>query len=103
VIFYDYDELALLTDCNFREIPRARYIDEEMGAEPWFYVGPTDVFPEEFINFLGLPDELRGVFLDAHADLFTADYWRRMQERHRAGEIMDIFPYPQNKRLRTAS
>lgn len=103
VIFYDYDELALLTDCNFREIPRARYIDEEMDAEPWFYVGPTDVFPEEFINFLGLPEELRAVFLEAHGDLFTADYWRRMQDRHRAGEIIDIFPYSQNKRLHPGS
>lgn len=103
VIFYDYDELALLTDCNFREMPQARYLDEEMEAEPWFYVGPTDIFPEELPHFLGLPEELRTIFLEAHGDLFTADYWRRMQDRHRAGEIMDIFPYPQSKRLRAAS
>ena len=54
VVFYDYDELCLVTDCNFREMPRARDDAEDMGAEPWFYVGPHDVFPEEFLSFLGL-------------------------------------------------
>ncbi|MGH7704015.1 MAG: bifunctional isocitrate dehydrogenase kinase/phosphatase, partial [Gemmatimonadales bacterium] len=47
VIFYDYDELCLLTECHFREIPRASNTDDEMAAEPWFYVGERDVFPEE--------------------------------------------------------
>ena len=26
--------------------------DEEMAAEPWFYVGEHDIFPEEFRKFL---------------------------------------------------
>lgn len=102
VIFYDYDELTLLTECNFRDLPQARHLDEEMDAEPWFYVGPADIFPEEFITFLGLSGELRDVFLRTHGDLFSADYWRRMQEGHRAGEIMDIFPYTWDKRLHAA-
>ena len=46
VIFYDYDELCLVTDCVFRDMPKARDADEEMAAEPWFYVGEADVFPE---------------------------------------------------------
>ncbi|MBI4789002.1 MAG: bifunctional isocitrate dehydrogenase kinase/phosphatase [Chloroflexi bacterium] len=99
VIFYDYDELTRLTDCNFRDLPQAHDVAEEMADEPWFYVGPNDVFPEEFVNFLGLPDDLRAVFLRTHGDLLHADFWRRMQARHRAGEIMDIFPYTQSKRL----
>lgn len=102
VIFYDYDELTLLTECNFRDLPQARHLDEEMDAEPWFYVGPADIFPEEFITFLGLSGELRDVFLRTHGDLFSADYWRRMQEGHRAGEIMDIFPYTWDKRMHAA-
>ena len=100
VIFYDYDELCLVTDCNFREIPRAREEADEMGDEPWFYVGPNDVFPEEFINFLGLPEGLRGSFLASHGEIMTAAFWRRMQELHRAGEIVDIFPYRESQRLR---
>ena len=100
VVFYDYDELCLLTDCNFRELPEADDADEEMSADPWFYVGPNDIFPEEFIRFFGLPPHLREAFLQAHDDLLSAEFWTRMQERHRAGEVVDIFSYKQSKRLR---
>ncbi|HJR40752.1 MAG TPA: bifunctional isocitrate dehydrogenase kinase/phosphatase [Gemmatimonadaceae bacterium] len=100
VIFYDYDELTLLTDCVFRELPQARHLDEEMSAEPWYYVGEHDVFPEEFVSFLVPPGRLRDEFLDEHADLLTVRFWREMQERQRAGEIMDVFPYRPERRLR---
>ena len=100
VIFYDYDELAPLTDCNFRRMPEARTLEEEMSAEPWFYVGPHDMFPEEFLPFIGLHGDLREIFLEAHRDLFDADFWNRMQALHRAGEIVDIFPYQEGRRLR---
>ncbi|HTT70409.1 MAG TPA: bifunctional isocitrate dehydrogenase kinase/phosphatase [Anaeromyxobacteraceae bacterium] len=100
VIFYDYDELCLVTDCNFRDIPRASGDEDETGGEPWFYVGENDVFPEEFLTFLGLPERLRNAFLAAHGEILTADFWRRMQARHRAGEIVDIFPYRESRRLR---
>jgi isocitrate dehydrogenase kinase/phosphatase len=99
VVFYDYDEICLVTDCNFRDMPRAHDCDEEFGAEPWFYVGSNDIFPEEFLTFLGLEGELRETFLQAHGDLLTADYWRKLQARHRAGEVMEIIPYRQCRRL----
>ncbi len=100
VVFYDYDELCLLTDCNFRELPESNDADEELSADPWFYVGPNDIFPEEFIRFFGLPPHLREAFLQAHGDLLKVEFWTRMQERHRAGEVVDIFSYKQSKRLR---
>jgi isocitrate dehydrogenase kinase/phosphatase len=100
VVFYDYDELCLLTDCNFRELPESNDVDEELSADPWFYVGPNDIFPEEFIRFFGLPPHLREAFLQAHGDLLGVEFWTRMQERHRAGEVVDIFSYKQSKRLR---
>jgi isocitrate dehydrogenase kinase/phosphatase len=100
VIFYDYDELCLVTDCNFRDIPRARDDEDEWASEPSYYVGENDVFPEEFIRFLGLPERLRGAFVAAHGEILTADFWRRMQTRHRAGDIVDIFPYRESQRLR---
>jgi isocitrate dehydrogenase kinase/phosphatase len=99
VVFYDYDELCLLTDCNFRELPEADNADDEVSADPWFYVGPNDIFPEEFIRFFGLPPRLREVFLQVHGDLLGVEFWTRMQDRHRAGEIVDIFSYRQSKRL----
>ncbi len=99
VIFYDYDELCLVTDCQFRDLPAARSIDEEMSAEPWFYVAENDVFPEEFTRFLGLSDLQLRFFLTAHGAVVTADFWRELQDRHKNGEVLDIFPYPPSKRL----
>jgi isocitrate dehydrogenase kinase/phosphatase len=99
VVFYDYDELCPLTDCHFRELPPPREFDEEFGSEPWFYVGPNDVFPEEFGYFLGLEGDRRAAFLEVHADLLTTRTWREIQDRHRAGELIDIIPYRPGRRL----
>ena len=48
VVFYDYDEIEYLTDCNFRRVPTPRTEEEEMSGEIWYSVGPKDVFPETF-------------------------------------------------------
>jgi isocitrate dehydrogenase kinase/phosphatase len=76
VIFYDYDELCLVTDCVFRDLPQPRCEEEETSAEPWFHCGPRDVFPEQWLPFLAIPPALRDVFLRHHAELFTAAWWR---------------------------
>ncbi len=101
VIFYDYDELTRVTDCAFRDMPTATG-DEETAGEAWFYVGENDIFPEEFLPFLGLQGRLREVFLQVHGDLLTGRWWRTVQEGLRAGEIGDIFPYREEQRLRNA-
>jgi isocitrate dehydrogenase kinase/phosphatase len=93
VIFYDYDELCRLTDCSFRDLPTASCEEDEMSAEPWFYVGDKDVFPETFPNFLGMTGEQRAAFLRAHHDLFEPAFWRRTQQRLNAGEILEVLPY----------
>ena len=99
VIFYDYDELCLLTECNIRSLPQPRTEEEVMAAEPWYYVGELDVFPEEFTAFLVPPAPLRDIFLGSHADLLTVEYWRDMQQRQKAGEVVDVFPYKDSRRL----
>lgn len=99
VVFYDYDELCLVTDCQFREMPDARDDDDEFSAEPWFFVGESDVFPAEFRTFLGLPQPLRQIFAERHAELFGVEFWQQLQRRHRAGEVIDIFPYRVSRRL----
>jgi isocitrate dehydrogenase kinase/phosphatase len=102
VIFYDYDELCLLTDCNFRDLPAATSVEEEVASEPWYFVGDDDIFPEEFRSFLGLRGDLLRHFLSAHEELLRPEFWRRTQEFHRRGVVPDIFPYPAARRLRTA-
>jgi isocitrate dehydrogenase kinase/phosphatase len=99
VVFYDYDELCLVTDCHFRESPAAADDTEEFSGETWFYVGPNDILPEEFINFMGLGGELRDSFLNAHAELLTAQCWHDIRAHHRAGELLDIIPYACCRRL----
>jgi isocitrate dehydrogenase kinase/phosphatase len=99
VVFYDYDEIVPLTQCNFREMPESDRADEEMSAEPWFGVGEDDVFPEEFTRFLGIRGELREAFDEHHRDLFGVRFWTRMQERLEAGEVIEIFPYKRSRRL----
>ena len=45
VVFYDYDEVALVTDCRFRELPEP---DDDLGLmDPGTirYIGPHDIFP----------------------------------------------------------
>jgi isocitrate dehydrogenase kinase/phosphatase len=100
VTFYDYDELCLVTECRFRDLPEARTGEEETAAEAWYHVGERDVFPAEFLYFLGLKRELREAFLAAHAEILTAGFWRDLQRRHAAGEVLDVFPYPESSRLR---
>jgi isocitrate dehydrogenase kinase/phosphatase len=99
VVFYDYDELMLLSECNFRNIPKPRSYDEELSDEPWFTVDENDIFPEEFQYFLGLKGELKALFDEQHSDLFETDFWHQIQVRINAGGIIDIFPYEQSRRL----
>jgi isocitrate dehydrogenase kinase/phosphatase len=100
LIFYDYDELCLLTDCRFRDLPAAATTEEEVASEPWYFVGENDIFPEEFRTFLGLRGQWLESFLAAHGELLEPGFWRRMQELHRRGEVPDIYPYPAHRRLR---
>jgi isocitrate dehydrogenase kinase/phosphatase len=97
VIFYDYDELCLVTDCRFREVPEARYEEDEMLADTWYYVADNDVFPETFINFLGFDPHLKEVFLSAHREVLTAEWWRGIQERLREGDVLEVLPYHKHR------
>ncbi|MGZ8165361.1 MAG: bifunctional isocitrate dehydrogenase kinase/phosphatase [Methylobacter sp.] len=93
VIFYDYDELCMVTDCNFRDLPRASTEEEEMSQEAWFYVAENDIFPEQFIAFLGFKEDLYQLFMRWHKEILTAAYWRDLQTKHRLGEVLDVVPY----------
>jgi isocitrate dehydrogenase kinase/phosphatase len=100
VVFYDYDEIQYLTECNFRRIPPPRTPEDEMASEPWYNVGPNDVFPEEFEQFLLGQARLRKPFMKYHAELLQADYWSAQQQRIRNGILDDVFPYPEELRFR---
>ncbi|TLY51817.1 MAG: bifunctional isocitrate dehydrogenase kinase/phosphatase [Gammaproteobacteria bacterium] len=94
VIFYDYDELCLVSDCRFRELPE----DDERGET--FYVGAHDVFPEQFPRFLGMGAAQRAALLAAHGDVFTVRWWQSMQAAVAAQRTLDTPPYPEEMRLK---
>ena len=100
VVFYDYDEIEYITDCNFRRVPEPRNEEEEMSGEVWYTVGPKDVFPETFGPFLLGHAAVREVFMRHHADLLDPGYWQGHKERILAGHVHDVFPYEPSRRFR---
>ncbi|WP_027949611.1 bifunctional isocitrate dehydrogenase kinase/phosphatase [Haliea salexigens] len=99
VVFYDYDEIVPLMDCNFREIPEPRSEAEELASQPWYNVGPNDIFPEEFRLFFSGNQRARKVFDAMHSDIYEASFWRGLQERIREGHVEDFFPYRRKLRF----
>jgi isocitrate dehydrogenase kinase/phosphatase len=99
VVFYDYDEIQPMTDMTFRRIPPARSYEEELAAEPYWSIGPSDVFPEQFERFLVADPRARESFLEYHRELLDPGFWNDKQERLRAGIQEDVFPYPEEARF----
>ena len=99
VVFYDYDEICYLTECNFRKIPEPLYPEDEFAAEPWYSVAANDVFPEQFATFLFANNRLRQAFMKHHRDLLEADFWVQKQANIEAGIYEDVFPYAQKLRF----
>ena len=100
VVFYDYDEISLLSDITFRPVPPPRDFDDEMMERPWFSVGAADVFPEEFTTYLRSPPVVGEVFAEHHSEIATVDFWQSMQDQIDAGVVPPIFPYPAFLRVR---
>jgi isocitrate dehydrogenase kinase/phosphatase len=98
VVFYDYDEIVPLLDCNFRKIPEPRNEYEEMASQPWYSVAPNDIFPEEFRLFFSGNQRARKAFDARHSDIYEADFWKSLQDQIRSGYVESFYPY--RRRLR---
>jgi len=98
-VFYDYDEIQPIGELSFRRIPPARTYEEELAAEPYWRVGETDVFPEQFDRFLVADERARALFYEDHADLLDPAFWTAKQERFAAGVLDDLYPYPAEVRF----
>jgi isocitrate dehydrogenase kinase/phosphatase len=99
VVFYDYDEIQPLTECNFRIIPEPQTPEQEMASQPWYEVGENDIFPEEFRLFFSGNKRAREAFDARHADLYEADFWQGLQDKIRSGVVTDMFPYRRRYRF----
>ena len=99
VVFYDYDEIAALTECNFRVIPQPRNEQEEMQSGTWYTVAPDDIFPEEFRLFFSGNTKARKMFEEMHGELYEVSFWTDLQQQIRNGYVVDVFPYRRAKRF----
>lgn len=93
VVFYDYDELEYLTDCQIRAVPAPRNEEEEMSGEVWYKVGSHDVFPETFETFLMGDPRVRKAFMRHHPDFFDPALWQAHKDKILAGQMHDFYPY----------
>ena len=98
VVFYDYDEICFLTECNFRKLPQARSYEDEL-SDSWFSAAENDIFPEEFKKFLIGKESVRKIFFNLHADLFEVSFWKGLQQNQINGILPNVFPYPKSKRF----
>jgi isocitrate dehydrogenase kinase/phosphatase len=100
VVFYDYDEICYITECNFRKVPPPRDFDDVMSDTPWYSVQEHDVFPETFGPFFFADPEDMAMFRKDHAELMTADWWKKVKDDILSGDQADIFPYRKNRRFK---
>lgn len=100
IVFYDYDELRPLTHCRFRRMPASRHYDDELSDQPWFHIDERDIFPEEFLRFMGLPPTLEPLFLAHHGDLLQPEFWCACQQAIANERWLHVRPYLDGQRLR---
>jgi isocitrate dehydrogenase kinase/phosphatase len=62
-------------------------------------VGPNDIFPEEFRLFFSGNQRARKVFDQMHSDIYSAEFWQRLQDQVRSGYIEYFFPYRRKLRF----
>ena len=99
VVYYDYDELVLMTEMRPRLKPQAPDDDFLFDSEISFTVDDNDFFPEELRDYLYINRELFYDFAAIHGDLFSLEFWQSAKKRAELGQFPDIYPYPTSKRF----
>ena len=100
VVFYDYDEISYITECNFRRIPPPRNFDDEMSELPWYSVEENDVFPESFGPFFFPFEQDMDIFKKHHAELMDPAWWNQVKQDILSGQQADVFSYPRKRRFK---
>ena len=75
------------------------YEAEELASQPWYSVGPHDIFPEEFGLFFSGNQRARKVFDELHSEIYKAEFWQGLQQKIESGYVEDFFPYRRKLRF----
>ncbi len=95
VIFYDYDEICLMNERNFRELPKS----DDPYAIDTLSVAPNDVFPEQFEHFIVGKRKFKDILKSLHGDLMTPEYWHGVQKKCARGDVQHFTPYNPSMRF----
>ena len=100
VVFYDYDEIEYLTDCQLPPRSRRRRPPRPSSRPSrGTRSGRNDVFPEEFATFLLGDPRCARRSCATTPSCSSRSSGRTCQRRIAAGEIVDFFPYPESLRF----
>ncbi|MBB1339535.1 bifunctional isocitrate dehydrogenase kinase/phosphatase [Pseudoalteromonas sp. SR44-2] len=99
VVFYDFDEICPLTDCNFREVPQTQNALEELSSNSYFDIAENDIFPSQFKVFFSANEIAFNYFNNEHSNLFLATFWQSCQQQVHNGYLPDVYPYKQSWRF----
>jgi isocitrate dehydrogenase kinase/phosphatase len=99
VVFYDYDEISYMTECNFRRLPQSGDYFDDLAEEPVYSIQENDVFPETFAAFFFPNPKQRKIFMRRNSDLVDPAFWQRTQRQITSGRRTDVFPYPEKFRF----
>ena len=99
VVFYDFDEIRPLTDCNFREVPQTQNALEELSSNSYFDIAENDIFPSQFKVFFSANEVAFNYFNNEHSNLFLATFWQGCQQQVHNGCLPDVYPYKQSWRF----
>lgn len=107
VVSFDYDGYSRVTDMNFIDTSVSTVSDDDDDGDPWSvyddWGSPEenmvideewDVLPEKFRMTFGVPEPFREEFERVHGELYTARYWRNLQDDlKQRPEWVEAFPY----------
>ncbi|KAA1157960.1 bifunctional isocitrate dehydrogenase kinase/phosphatase [Pseudoalteromonas fuliginea] len=99
VVFYDFDEICPLTDCNFRDVPHTQNALEELSSNSYFDIAENDIFPSQFKVFFSAYEIAFNYFNNEHSNLFLATFWQGCQQQVHNGYLPDVYPYKQSWRF----
>ena len=95
VVFYDYDEIEYLADCNFRRIPPPPPGWDDMSDDVWYRRRPARHLSRGVRDVpADRPADARVLSRGFHADLLDAAWWQAMQREIRTGRLVEVLSYP---------
>ena len=99
IVFYDYDEITPMTDCEFKKIPESNNDLDEFSEDVWDPVGKNDVFLKKFHLFLMTNPKIKDIFREHHNDLFDVKFGMEKQSIIE-NKVESFFPYHESIRLK---